>query len=96
MMQIELGEIKWKDCKKELPKYDTSGMCLPISNVVMLIIGHESGYMQIVGAVYDGKQKKWLDPYFNDVWEYSKEKDRDTLMWAEMPTLERFEKGCKI
>jgi hypothetical protein len=96
MMQIELGEIKWKDCKKELPKYDTSGMCLPISNVVMLIIGHESGYKQIVGAVYDGKQKKWLDPYFNDVWEYSKEKDREPLMWAEMPKLERFEKGGKI
>ena len=92
MAKIEIEEIKWYSCKLKTPSYDTSGMCLPMSNVVMLIIGHESGYMQIVGAVYDGKQKKWLDPYFHDVWEYSKEEDREPLMWAEMPRLMRFEK----
>ena len=91
MAKIEIEEIKWHSCKLKTPSYDTSGMCLPISNVVMLIIGHESGYMQIVGAVYDGKQKKWLDPYFHDVWEYSKEKDREPLMWAEIPRLTKFE-----
>lgn len=90
MAQIELEEIKWHSCKHKTPSYGTSGMCFPISNVVMLIIGHSSGWQQIVGAIYDGKQKKWLDPYFYDVHEYCKEKDCEPLMWAEMPRLKRF------
>lgn len=89
---IEFEEIKWYDCKKRLPDYDTSGMCFPVSGVVMLIIRSESGYKQIVGAVYDGKQKKWLDPYFNDVHEFCKENDSEPLMWANLPRLTRLEK----
>lgn len=92
MTQIEIEEIKWYSCKHKTPSYDTSGMCLPISSVVMLIIGHQSGWQQVVGAIYDGKQKKWLDPYFHDVHEFCKENDCEPLMWAEMPRLTKFEK----
>lgn len=92
MAQIEFEEIKWLDCKKHLPDYDTSGMCLPVSSVVMLIIEHYDGWKSIVGAVYDGKQKKWLDPYFHDVHEFCKENDSTPLMWAKMPRLAKFEK----
>lgn len=92
MTQIEIEEIKWYSCKHKVPSYDTSGMCFPISSVVMLIIGHSSGWQQIVGAIYDGKQKKWLDPYFHDVHEFCKENDCEPLMWAKMPRLTKFEK----
>jgi len=90
MTQIEIEEIKWYSCKHKVPSYDTSGMCFPVSSVVMLIIGHSSGWQQIVGAIYDGKQKKWLDPYFHDVHEFCKENDCEPLMWAEMPRLTKF------
>ena len=87
---IELEELEWHDCKKRLPDYDMSGMMLPVSSVVMLIVDHYSGWRSIVAAVYDGKQRKWLDPYFHDVHEFCTENDSTPLMWAEMPRIKQF------